>query len=985
MFDILPIESNNHVNSIENPSKEKIENAYQIILKSRLETPKQVIASYLNINSVRNKFDDLKYLIGQNVDVLCLGETKVDDSFPQKQFILNGYKTPYRLDISANSGGLLTYVSEHIPSRKLHVHSIPNDLQIMAIELNLRKQKWLLLPIYRPPRTNKSYFLDELGKVIDNYSKNLHNIIAIGDFNLTVDDPKMREFMKNYNLYNLIKTPTCFKGKPNCIDLILTNRKYNFQNSKSFETGLSDWHHMIYTKMKTTFVKLPPKQLSYRCYKTFNEDNFLRDLDINLNDAQIIDFSSFEKVHETTLEKHAPLKTRYIRGNEKPHLSKEQRKGIMLRAKLKNIANRTKDSEDIARFKQQRNNCVKINRKNKRKYYETLNTKTIDNSRKFYKVFSPLLSNKGTNSADRIILVENNTIISDDKEVSECFSNYFTHITDTLDIREWPTTESIESTPDPVYKAISKYTLHPSIKKIREVTTKDTFAFRHVLPEDVHAQISKLQTSRSARGSIPIKIIKLASKVNINVLTDCLNNAINNKIFPDSLKLADITPAFKKVDSTLKDNYRAISILSALSKVYERLLSVQMNEYIENKISSQLCGFRKGYSTQYALINLIEKWRKCLDNKGVVGTVLMDLSKAFDCLPHDLLIAKLDAYGFSKDSLDLIFDYLSNRKQRVKVGCSYSTWQRVLMGVPQGSVLGPLLFNIFINDLFMFNPELCNFADDNTVYACEESLDKVVIKLEHDIQQALLWFRNNSLLANPSKFQLMFLGLQGKHNLCIEIDGMIVKEGKTVKLLGLTIDSKLTFRPHIDQMCKLARNKTNALRRIVNFISEENAVSLCNTYFFSAFTYCPLIWMFCFKESNNKINNIQERTLKILHGKNDLTFDELLTKYKLVKNHVKNLRSLMIEIYKAQKKISPKFMWDLISHKDTLHDLRSSNLIVIPPINSKTHGSRSFTFRGSVLWNTLPDKVKNTSSLAVFKSKIKLWMGEKCQCKLCLH
>ena len=128
----------------------------------------------------------------------------------------------------------------------------------------------------------------------------------------------------------------------------------------------------------------------------------------------------------------------------------------------------------------------------------------------------------------------------------------------------------------------------------------------------------------------------------------------------------------------------------------------------------------------------------------------MDLSKAFDCLPHDLLIAKLDAYGFSKDSFDLIFDYLSNRKQRVKVGCSYSTWQRVLMGVPQGSVLGPLLFNIFINDLFMFNPELCNFADDNTVYACEESLDKVVIKLEDDIQQALLWFRNNLLLANPS-------------------------------------------------------------------------------------------------------------------------------------------------------------------------------------------------------------------------------------------
>ena len=572
-------------------------------------------------------------------------------------------------------------------------------------------------------------------------------------------------------------------------------------------------------------------------------------------------------------------------------------------------------------------------------------------------------------------------------EIAECFNSYFATITETLDIEQAPTSDIIKPSPHPVFEAIQKFRSHPSVIKIRQMAEENTvFQFRRFESAEVWDEINSLDVSKKTSGDLPAHILKLTSDLSFSAVTKLANEMVEQCIFPEKLKLADVSPVFKNGDATVKKNFRPISVLSSLSKVFERLLLKQILPFIEKKLSSILCAFKKGHSTQHALFRVIEVVRRCVDKGGVTAMVLMDLSKAYDCLPHDLLIAKLEAYGFGIDSLKLIHSYLTERKQRVKIGSSFSSWKKLSTGVPQGSVLGPLLFNIFINDFFyaIEHSQVCNFADDNTIFACGETLDEVAICIEDDMREAMNWYKRNEMVANPDKFQLIFFGLKEYHELCIDIHGNIIKMSDTVKLLGVTIDSKLNFNGHIKTICQKTKNKVRAFSRIARYLDFQKASLLYNSFILTNFNYCPLIWMFCGKTANEEVNRVHKRALRVLLNDFDSTFEELLHRSEEVTIHVKNLQKLMLEVYKCITSGNPSFLWEFFNRKMLPYNLRINNLLQLPKTRTNRYGNESLSFWGSMVWNRLPDKYKAAKSCEEFKMKIRSWRGSGCNCRICI-
>ena len=269
---------------------------------------------------------------------------------------------------------------------------------------------------------------------------------------------------------------------------------------------------------------------------------------------------------------------------------------------------------------------------------------------------------------------------------------------------------------------------------------------------------------------------------------------------------------------------------------------------MEEYFSPFMSAYRTNYISQHVIIRLLEEWRKKLDDNFVVGAVLTDLSKAFDSIPHDLLIAKLAARGLSKEALIYILSYLSNRKQCVRINDTYSEFENIITGVAQGSILGPLLFNLSINDLFFFIliASVHNFADDNTLSAFAENVSKLINILQSESEVITDWFKKNQMIVNPDKFQVIITDKKkGDHtNENIVIDNKQIKIVPSVELLGIQLDDKLNFNQHISNICKSAANQLNALIRLQKFLSFKEKKVLIYSYFLANFNYCPLVWMF---------------------------------------------------------------------------------------------------------------------------------------------
>ena len=404
--------------------------------------------------------------------------------------------------------------------------------------------------------------------------------------------------------------------------------------------------------------------------------------------------------------------------------------------------------------------------------------------------------------------------------------------------------------------------------------------------------------------------------------------------------------------------------------------------YVDKFLSPYLFGYRKNHSTEQCLTIMLEKWKKALDSKCFAGGILTDLSKAFDCLNHELLIAKLDAYGFGTEACKFILNYLKSRKQRTKVGDAFSKWLETKWGVPQGSILGPLLFNLFINDIFFFIDEshLANYADDNTQYATGKTLDELLNILEKETNIVLNWFKINEMKSNDDKCHLI---VPNEFNVSVKLGQEIIAAENSVTLLGVTIDSKLDFSEHIVSLLKKGNQKLHALARISKYVSQDKLKLIMNTFIKSQFNYYPLLWMFHSRTLNNRINRLHERALRIVYKNEELSFEELLELAGDVTVHQKNLQRLAIEMYKVKNNIAPISFQKLFEETSNTYNLRNQNTWTLPNMRTVYYGTETIRYRGPLIWDSLPSDLKEVTTLHAFKTKIKIIRKIDCTCRLC--
>ena len=551
------------------------------------------------------------------------------------------------------------------------------------------------------------------------------------------------------------------------------------------------------------------------------------------------------------------MKIKYIRANNSPFMNNELSKAIMVRSRLRNTYLKLKTIESRDAYKRQRNYCVSLLRKIKKNFYEHLNPNLISDNRKFWKHVKPFFSDKTPRNSN-IILSEGNEIISNPETYAEIFNNFFSDAVKDLDIDRTLHIDCMTYSDDPVEKAIKSFKNHPSILRIlQEGYSENKFSFDPISESSIHNVIINMDSSKAYQtDNIPPQILKDNVDICTIALSSDFNRCIYNVIFPNNLKHADITPAFKKAERLRKINDRPVSILPTFSKVYEKLLYQQIYKYFNGIFSKYLCGFRKDHSTQHCLLFMLESIKNA-PNKGLcTGILLTDLSKALDCITHDLLLAKLHVYGFSKQSINLVSNYLCDRIQRTKIGEKYSTWRNVIYGVPQGSILGPLLFNIYINDLFLFSQHfnMTNYADDCSPYEFSGSIDDVILKLQNDSLCLLEWYESNYLKPNPDKWHLLLTDKGDNYSVLIGTE--VISNSMDEKILGVYFDNKLNFNTHLTKLCKKAGQKLHALARVSNFMSINQRKMIMNAFIRSQFSYCPLIWMCHSRTIHSIINNI---------------------------------------------------------------------------------------------------------------------------------
>ena len=371
--------------------------------------------------------------------------------------------------------------------------------------------------------------------------------------------------------------------------------------------------------------------------------------------------------------------------------------------------------------------------------------------------------------------------------------------------------------------------------------------------------------------------------------------------------------------------------------------------------------YRKHHGCPTALLTLTEQWKEELDKHNVIGAVATDLSKAFDCLPHELILEKLEFYGLDEQAILLLRSYLSSRYQRVKLGDTYSTWMGVAAGVPQGSILGPLLFNIFMNDLMyaIKDCRLIGYADDTKIYESHKDPQVVENQLNRDLANSGRWFQENGMIQNPDKHQALVLG-NTNHETKLTCANKSIPIANEMKLLAVTLGNKLKFDSHVATISGKVGGQVNNLNRLKNILPCRTKEALYRAFILPHFNYCSQIWHHCGGRNTRKIERVNERALRYVYKDRETSYEKLFERIGLgytLEN--RRIQDMLVTINNCFMGKAPRSIVNLISNRKTGYNLGGTNILSLPNVNTTRHGLTSFKYFAAKKWNMLPDNIRS--------------------------
>ena len=605
--------------------------------------------------------------------------------------------------------------------------------------------------LYRPP--DQSKFLDNLSTSISQTcSFNEQEVYILGDLNINLINSqkhtpngikRYKEFCSLHGIEQLLTLPTRItNNSSSLLDHILTNSADRISQFGIVNVGLSD-HQLIYCTRKITRTRLNThKYVKMRSLKYYSEDLYVK----KLKEIDFPDYSNFKDINEaysdftgkvaSVIDEIAPIKEVRVKSNSQDWFDAEINEEIERRDKLLTKFKKSRSHSDNENYKKSRNKVQRMIKDKKKNFVIGKLNDNIGKPKELWKSLKSLGLHSKANSAATICLEKDGILSFDPKTNAEIFKDFYSNLANNL----------VKKLPTPPNK-YGKTAVNNYYKKLN--LKGKNFSFAPVAPATIFKLLKQLNPAKSAGiDNLTGKFLKEGAPVLASPITDLVNLSISLSLFPDDCKIAKLKPLYKKEAKTKPKNYRPISLLPLLSKIIERIIHNQTQEFLDknNILYKYQSGFRKHHSTDTCLSYLTDKVKIGFEEGLLTGMVLIDLQKAFDTIDHSILLEKMSCLGFAGKTIAWFTSYLTNRSFIVNVGKESSSPGKLSCGVPQGSILGPLLFLLYVNDMPQaVNSELLLYADDTCLIYMGKNIQKIEEQLNSDFTSLCEWFIDNKL------------------------------------------------------------------------------------------------------------------------------------------------------------------------------------------------------------------------------------------------